>query len=80
VAGLIDVVCKSVDADTLVLAVVMFLSFFGLNWRIGQQERLVRDNLNNGVRGDIKRLDVKIDLFATQLATLQGEHNARHHQ
>jgi len=73
-----QVVCDSVDADTLVLALVMFLSFFGLNWRIGQQERLVRENLNNGVRGDVKRLDEKLDAFSLQLATMQGEQNAHH--
>ncbi len=78
-AGLIEVICGAVDADTFLLAVVMVGSFGGLNWRISQQERLVRESLNNGVRRDIKLLDEKLDGFTNQLAVLQGEHNARHH-
>ena len=71
-------VCNAVDADTFLLAVVMFASYFMLNYRIGQQERLVREALSNGVRRDIRKLDEKIDGFAQNLAQLRGEHNARH--
>ena len=76
--SLIASVCSSVDADTFILATVMFGSYIMLNYRIGQQERLVKETLSNGVRRDIRALDAKLDGFAQNLAQLRGEHNARH--